>query len=58
MKISREEAEHDYLLSMVRDSRLRIIIKISSDNRSYNEEWIRDLNYLLSNLNKLIRYEK
>lgn len=43
---------------MVRDSRLRIIIKISSDNRSYNEEWIRDLNYLLSNLNKLIRYEK
>lgn len=46
LKKMKEEAEHDYLLSMVQDNRLRIIIKISSDNRSYNEEWIRDLNYL------------
>ncbi|CAD8176209.1 unnamed protein product [Paramecium pentaurelia] len=58
LKKLREEAEHDYLLSMVQDSRLRIIIKISGDNRSYNEEWIRDLNYLQCNLNKLIKYEK
>lgn len=43
---------------MVQDGRLRIIIKICSDNRSYHEEWIRDLNYYMSNLNKLIKFEK
>lgn len=37
--------------------RLESILKICGDNKTQNEDWIRNLNYLLTNFRKMIRIE-
>lgn len=37
---------------------MKKIIKICDDNKKQDEEWIRQLNYLLNNLRKMIKIEK
>lgn len=38
--------------------RLSLILKICEDNKQQNEDWIRNLNYLLANFRKMIRAEQ
>jgi len=38
--------------------RLRSILKICEDNKQQNEDWIRNLNFLLTSFRKMIRWEQ
>jgi hypothetical protein len=52
------ETENSYFYSILNTERLKKIIKICDDNKKQDEEWIRQLNYLLNNLRKMIKNEK
>ncbi|EAS04845.2 Sm protein (macronuclear) [Tetrahymena thermophila SB210] len=52
------ETEENYLLGLMQIERLKSILKICEDNKQQNEDWIRNLNMLLSNFRKVIKQEQ
>ncbi|EGR26947.1 TPR repeat protein [Ichthyophthirius multifiliis] len=57
-EINISKAEEDYLTCLLTISRLKGILKICDNNKQQNEDYIRNLNFLLNNFKKIIRWEQ
>ena len=54
----KEDVINDFCKSLLQKERLKIILKLCSENKTKNEEYLASLNYLLQNLKKMISFEK
>jgi hypothetical protein len=48
----------EFCKSLLQKERLKIILKLCSENKTKNEEYLSSLNYLLQNLKKMIKWER
>lgn len=48
----------EFCKSLLQKERLKIILKLCSENKTRNEEYLASLNYFLQNLKKMINSEK
>ena len=54
----KEDVITEFCKSLLQKERLKIILKICSENKTRNEEYLASLNYFLQNLKKMINFEK
>jgi hypothetical protein len=54
----KEEVITEFCKSLLQKERLKIILKLCSENKTRNEEYLAALNYFLQNLKKMINSEK
>lgn len=54
----KEEVITEFCKSLLQKERLKIILKLCSENKTRNEEYLASLNYFLQNLKKMINSEK
>ena len=52
----KEEVINDFCKSLLQKERLKIILKLCSENKTKNEQYLASLNYLLQNLKKMINF--
>jgi len=54
----KEDVITEFCKSLLQKERLKIILKICSENKTRNEEYLASLNYFLQNLKKMTNFEK
>lgn len=53
-----KNAEFNFYFSLAYKNRLAVILKLCNQNKTQNEDWIRNLNFFQINLSKMIRWEE
>jgi hypothetical protein len=57
LNLKKDRTITEFCKSLLQKERLKIILKLCSENKTKNEEYLTSLNYLLQNLKKMIKWE-